>query len=423
MNYQGEPAPERPWLHNPVRFIFTQNNLHGIPYSANMIGNTNTPHRMLAHADYVSFTGRYDGQPGTPARADDRLLTFPNGFGEGEWQRLAIAALGSGAFPIFLSSRMQQRPSNDYNYRYLLIPAEEAGHLAVTKLHPDWSAQQTGPYSTVVVDGGTMNNEPLELARTELAGIAGRNPRAGDKADRAIILIDPFPEKAPVQKDKDGKLQGDRISSAFGLIGSWIDQSRFSTAEMALAEDDQVYSRFMIVPDRHQSSTSKMFDLASGSLGSFGGFLSEAYRRHDFFLGRRNCQQFLRRYFSVPVSNDKLARRINPELLQEGKGLVFRDEAGQLQIPLIPLYGKLADEERYPDWPVDSFDPATLSDALTKRLDALESAIGEIPFFKDHPLRKAELWAGWKLAKRSLVELLISTIRDDLKDHNLLTEK
>jgi len=38
-----------------------------------------------------------------------------------------------------------------------------------------------------------MNNEPLELARVELAGLTGRNPRDGGRANRATILIGPVP--------------------------------------------------------------------------------------------------------------------------------------------------------------------------------------------------------------------------------------
>jgi hypothetical protein len=42
--------------------------------------------------------------------------------------------------------------------------------------------------------------------------------------------------------------------------------------------------------------------LACGSLGGFGGFFSKELRIHDFMLGRRNCQKFIRKYFCVPES-------------------------------------------------------------------------------------------------------------------------
>ena len=33
----------------------------------------------------------------------------------------------------------------------------------------------------------------------------------------------------------------------------------------------------------------------------FGGFLDRRFRVHDYVLGRMNCQQFLRRSFSLPL--------------------------------------------------------------------------------------------------------------------------
>ena len=39
-----------------------------------------------------------------------------------------------------------------------------------------------------------MNNEPFDLAHRFLAGPNGRNEWEGDKANRAIIIVDPFPE-------------------------------------------------------------------------------------------------------------------------------------------------------------------------------------------------------------------------------------
>ena len=41
------------------------------------------------------------------------------------------------------------------------------------------------------------------------------------------------------------------------------------------------------------------YAIATGVLGGFGGFLDESFRAHDYQLGRRNCQKFLRDIFSV----------------------------------------------------------------------------------------------------------------------------
>lgn len=420
IDFQGEPAPARDWLHNPVRFIFTQNNLRGIPYSAAMTGNRERPHRMLAHADYVSYAVRYADTDGTPVRLDERVLSFPNRFSDDLWKALAFSALGSGAFPAFLTPRIEQRPVTDYGYRFALIPDDQSSQLEIATLKPDWNGQSFDTYSAVVVDGGTMNNEPLELARTELAGIAGRNPRAGHLADRAVILIDPFPDDAPNPFDAKKDLKDSLFSSLTGLLGAWKDQSRFSAAAMALADSDAVYSRFMITPNRERSAESKYFDLASSSLGSFGGFLSETFRRHDYLLGRRNCQQFLRQHFGVPITNAKLTSRINPALLHEGNPLMVKNRAGELEIPLIPLIGKLSEPEPLPQWPTQTYDPETLREPLTQRLKGLESALIGMDYFSHHPVKKAELWVAWRILNGHLIDLALDLVRKDLKERNLV---
>ena len=42
-------------------------------------------------------------------------------------------------------------------------------------------------------------------------------------------------------------------------------------------------------------------------LGGFGGFLHESFRHHDYLLGRRNAQAFLRWNFALPESNPLFA--------------------------------------------------------------------------------------------------------------------
>lgn len=55
-------------------------------------------------------------------------------------------------------------------------------------------------YDLICVDGGLMNNEPLELARRNLARSGFSNPRDPDKVNRAVLMIDPFPSEDPVTK-------------------------------------------------------------------------------------------------------------------------------------------------------------------------------------------------------------------------------
>ena len=43
--------------------------------------------------------------------------------------------------------------------------------------------------------------------------------------------------------------------------------------------------------------------IASAVLGGFGGFLHHSFRRHDYLLGRRNAQAFLKWGFALPETN------------------------------------------------------------------------------------------------------------------------
>jgi hypothetical protein len=88
-------------------------------------------------------------------------------------------------------------------------------------------------------------------------------------------------------------------------MSTLINQARFKPDELAKAANDTIFSRFMISPSRHGGSNeeAKKYPIASGALGGFSGFLHESFRRHDYLLGRRNAQAFLRWTFALPESN------------------------------------------------------------------------------------------------------------------------
>jgi hypothetical protein len=86
--------------------------------------------------------------------------------------------------------------------------------------------------------------------------------------------------------------------------------------------------------------------IASGTLGGFGGFLSKKFRMHDFQLGRRNCQQFLRRYFSIPVSACSHNPVFSHYTSEELERFSFEKD-GKKHMPVIPLVGS-AEREAYP---------------------------------------------------------------------------
>ena len=90
------------------------------------------------------------------------------------------------------------------------------------------------------MDGGTINNEPLEVARRYLAGPQQHNERDGNKANKAVVLVAPFPsfKTAPVFDDNIKLLHMVSL-----LASGLIDQARFKPEELELAANDRVFSR------------------------------------------------------------------------------------------------------------------------------------------------------------------------------------
>ncbi len=223
----------------------------------------------------------------------DAIALTPADAPAGNWPKLAMAAIASGAFPVGLQARDLDRPHADYRHRF--------------DRPPEFGDPVVDPYRLLAVDGGLMDNEPLELARRHLAGgPPGTNPRAGDLATRAVLMVDPFPNRIAFDPAWHAD---DRLVRVIGaMFTALINQARFKPEELALAERDDVFSRFMISPSRTDADGAPLEPaMTAAILGGFGAFLHEDFRRHDFQLGRRNCQAFLRWHFRLPESNPLFA--------------------------------------------------------------------------------------------------------------------
>lgn len=337
-------AVPRGFVPDPLAVFLTVSNLRGVPYGFELFGgdtSQNFVYGMLSHRDDMRFAvSRSKKQlPGA------RTLVPAEAPGQG-WPELAAAALASSAFPIGLRPRALKRPYNDYKERL----AVESGAQWVP-IEPLWR-DRVDPFDFLNVDGGLINNEPLELSRQYLSGGPDKmNPRAGEKANRAVIMIDPFPNTlAPdLKADTDERV----VAVAMKLFGALVDQARFRPEDLATAARGDVYSRFAIMPSRKNSRGERAaLAMASAILGGFGGFLSETFRRHDFNLGRRNCQAFLRWHFCLPETNGIF--RFSDE--NHRKAWYVREKDGSLQtfkselkpgeqvpfLPIIPLCGTAA---------------------------------------------------------------------------------
>jgi hypothetical protein len=361
------PHSQRTYVADPLPVFLTVANLRGVPYGFGIFQNG--LYRMQNHMDDMRFAvGHKDNEiPGTVALDVDGL--FSSTTAPREWETFTLAALASGAFPVGLAAQRLSRSPCDY---------QPCCCELLTK-QPAWNGAAPDPYDFVSVDGGLMNNEPLQLARNYLAGGADQqNPRFGLKADRAVILIDPFPNVQPFEPryQPDASLVGVIVQMFSALTG----QARFHAMDLELAADENVYSRFAIYPNRIDDQGNALDPaISSAQLGGFGGFFKEEFRQHDFHLGRRNCQAFLKRHFYLPDSNPLFAMdNDNTELISryrmtdrggsvisrivgqpgqplcsEGKNGHRAAEGGEEHylLPIIPLVPPLDQELPQPRWP------------------------------------------------------------------------
>ena len=300
---------QRPWIGRAddpsLRVRLTLTNLRGAPYSFPLFGSdTNETYGMLNHGDYFDFAVGKTSTPAAGAEPGATPLDVTNP-AQKEWDVYRETALATGAFPVGLAPRIISRTDTAFYSAAQTFGYQDPLTQKFCPVIPDASFKDVAPYSFVSVDGGVIDNAPLELARRYLSGSAPHNERSGDRADKAVLLIAPFPNFATTPPKDDNDLLANVLQR---LLAALIDQARFKPEELQLAANDTCFSRFMISPTRigNGSAAAKQFPIACGVLSGFGGFLHESFRRHDYLLGRRNAQAFLRWNFGLPETNDRL---------------------------------------------------------------------------------------------------------------------
>lgn len=406
---------ERPAYVDPGLAVFLSvTNLRGIPYGFRLAGGAREyVHGMTAHKDYMAFQFDWGG----PYLQDAiRLNASEIAAAQEDWWLFGRSALASGAFPVGLAPRKLERPARHYDDREWTVPSDVplarnpdgSWWCDCTRDEPqapNWPAtiDPSEDYEFWCVDGGVMDNEPLELARRYLAR-NGRNPRDPFQSNRAVIMIDPFPNRAsiPPFRESDAAIEKTVPNMFFGLIR----QARFKPSELFLAQDDDVGSRFVIAPARK-----KTFDdgrrrhvepaIASGILGAFGGFLARAFRAHDYALGRRNCQRFLTHHFVLPVGNETVfKRRVGPDQVQKQ----IHGDTVTCQ-PIIPLF-RGARDEATAYRPVGSADFDMVRDDLRLRIKRRSDAVVRaVTRGRLGPLlRPLVRWIGARIARREVLK-------------------
>ena len=422
----------RSYLPDLLHVILTVTNLRGVPYNIPFRGNTLAGYEMSLHADYMHFAVSDDGtreHAGSLPLDRHRMRSDL----DGNWENLMKSALATGAFPVGLAPRALMRRFTRLNGTFKDDYAERGWPISTPGEFVDGQCQceevrkippflpeklpDNYDYKFLCVDGGVMNNEPLELARRILMDKDDHNPRPPESAKRAVLLIDPFPNTAPFALDYE--IKDDLLNVIIDLFGSLKNQARFKPEEIALALDPNVASRFMIAPSRSLPGGARAdVAMASSALGGFGGLLSRAFRDHDYQLGRRNCQQFLRKHFALPAGAKKNPLFDAWEPARKERFRVRKDD-GEWYLPIIPLLGS-ADKEVEPlTWPSYSErEFQTLAEQVEARLDAIAQRLIQ-KYFRNFALRLGAKLL-WRAKRQETLDKIMDLVRQDLVSHQLM---
>ncbi len=380
---------KRPWVADPLGIILTLSNLRGIPYSVDKANQGSFEERVAYHADQIRFA--LSGAGGL-----DDPTTYALSYSDPaspNWPLLRTAAMATGAFPIMLAARVLERTQADYQNRLWEISNDQpiAGACqSEDKILPDWAQTVTPTFDNVYADGGVTNNNPFECARQYLADKVyhlqhpedphkpdepvRHNPRGAEEANAAVISVDPFPGDEPFDPRYDAEENSGLGKVASALLGTLVNQSRFQGENLKLTKSEEDNSRFAIAPSDQPGQTVPA--LLSGALGAFGGFIDQNFRDRDYQLGRRNCQQFLRTTFMLPVDNPIIGDGVAGKTKLIGG--ISDQTGGKTWYQLIPLMENLQEEIKVP--PRANFKTTQprleqVSDAAADRLEAVARAL------------------------------------------------
>jgi predicted acylesterase/phospholipase RssA len=359
------------YISENLHILISVANLRGVPYHLEFKGEKEDKasamrqHGMLMHEDFMHFIfSENDPKCAKEPFAESAIWLDANDYTKKDWDLFGETALASGAFPLGLAPRQLSRKLENYNNRKWLInldcincsdPNGQVKGYKYSKIEPSWPTGMPLDYDFNCVDGGLMNNEPFEWLSSYLSD--EECTTENDYPNSALLMIDPFPQSDPLDLKKNiGALD---IFGVFSEMFSALkNQARFKLEEIKRTSLNKAQERFLISPTRTDAIKSP---IAGGSLDGFGGFLSRDFREHDFILGRRNCQYFLKHHFTLSAHHP---------LFEKIK------ETDSEELPIIPLHGSAAIKIKRPDWPEYNEDKLyCLSEMITSRMENIVSVL------------------------------------------------
>jgi hypothetical protein len=378
----GSSQFKRPYVSPDLTLFLSLTNLRGVPYSLNAAAPGSIEETTFFYGDRIRFQTTSSGT-GSQLNGSTRTIDLLTPGKKGGWDVLQAAAISTGAFPVFLAPEILERSACEY------VPPHWESVTSATSatpppIRPNFPKNFLEPFPTLNVDGGVTNNDPFNYAHDFLAS---RSPapteaqRLGKPSvvDRAVITIVPFPTTQSFNPNFDPRTCS-ILSTLPKLLSALISQSRFFGESLSDVMTGTTFDRFIIAPSDDELTKKHLSAggfhqppaLQCAVLGAFGGFFEREFRAHDYALGRRNCQKFLKDSFVLPAGNptikaglESLDPAIRANVIERYRrsapGTYARTgadlqknqvalpeaqrESGDVWIPIIPLCAEVVSEE------------------------------------------------------------------------------
>jgi cellulose biosynthesis protein BcsQ len=398
----GRPAPTQAVgtaSDMPLEVFLCFSNLDGIPYSLD--GGL-----VSDHLDYMHFVSDDKVSPSGAIPLRGSLSDA-----EETWRLFRNVAIAGASLPPFLPPRTVSVTADRYLRRYSTKAttqdsSEARSDSAPVQLIPALDTSD-GAISFRACDAGFLPLATLELVQGSLSGVDTAGARRGFATTSATVMIQPL----PTLRSRGRFKLGDRLLSVplGAMLLASFNQSRFRPTELALAGDEFTFNRFAIAPRRSTAALGRAAEpLACAGLGGVGGLLERAFRQHDFQLGRRNCQRFLRQIFVLPESNPIFA---NCTVASRDRFRMMSRTGAYL--PLIPLTGEAAVEIQPPTWP--RLSPNSVESKLKQLVERRSEMLLPALVQGKGIISRTIIQASWRLQGDGVRDWLVERCMIDLK--------
>ncbi|KFC22517.1 patatin-like phospholipase family protein [Epilithonimonas lactis] len=290
--------------------LLTLSNLKGIPIDLYYDSDNNkVAHTMSYHKGFAYFQNNKQDSDTSKLNLDlndeDSIRFFLK------------CARASGAFPLGLKSVSFEKIPKDYiigNLKRIF-----GNEFKFVPRIDDF-------YNFTAVDGGLTNNEPIAEALRVIGKEFNKNYK--------MIMVDPFPSYILPKGLEKKEADDDLFKTIPKLVSTLRQQASFKENDITDMFDDST-DKNMIWPTRYNEKKELLPNtIACGALSGFAGFINKDFRVHDYMLGRKNCQSFLRYYFHLEAE-------LHPSISEWSEPLkekyAFSDnKTNKTMIPIIP---------------------------------------------------------------------------------------